>query len=95
MPHVRNPMVLPVERPMVSLCYLDPAVDFGAPDGKPVHTLFTVVSTSIRGHLHLLSRLAYALREQSCRSLFSKRSSEAEVVAGLRRVEELLVRKNV
>lgn len=94
MPHVRNPMVLPVERPMVSLCYLDPTVDFGAADGRPVHALFAVVSTSIRGHLHLLSRLAYALREESCKALLAKRAAEAEVVAELRRIEELLVRKS-
>ncbi|MCX5794981.1 MAG: PTS sugar transporter subunit IIA [Elusimicrobia bacterium] len=94
LPHVRNPMVLPVERPMVSLCYLDPAVDFAAADGRPVHALFTVVSTSIRGHLHLLSRLAYALREESCKALLAKRADETELVAELRRVEELLIRRN-
>jgi PTS system nitrogen regulatory IIA component len=94
MPHVRNPMVLPVDRPMVSLCYLNPAVEFAAADGLPVHTLFTVVSTSIRGHLHLLSRLAYALRDESCKALFAKRAGEAELVAELRRIEELLARKS-
>ena len=93
MPHVRNPMVLPVDRPMVSLCYLDPAVDFGAADGQLVHTLFTVVSTSIRGHLHLLSRLAFALREESCKALLRKRAGEKELVAELRRIEERLVKK--
>jgi PTS system nitrogen regulatory IIA component len=93
MPHVRNPMVLPVERPMVSLCYLAPAVDFGAADGQPVHALFTVVSTSIRGHLHLLSRLAYALHEASFKALLGKNAGEEELVRELRRIEELLIRK--
>jgi PTS system nitrogen regulatory IIA component len=94
MPHVRNPLVLPVERPMVSLCYLDPAVDFGAADGQFVHTLFTVVSTSIRGHLHILSRLAYALREAPFKALLGRRACEAELIAELRRIEGLLARKN-
>jgi PTS system nitrogen regulatory IIA component len=93
MPHVRNPMVLPVERPMVSLAFLDPTVDFGAADGQPVHALFTVVSTSIRGHLHLLSRLAYALHEASFKVLLEKKAEEAELVRELRRIEELLKRK--
>ncbi|MBI5238931.1 MAG: PTS sugar transporter subunit IIA [Elusimicrobia bacterium] len=90
MPHVRNPLVLPVERPMVSLCYLEPPVDFGAPDRVPVRVLFAIVSTGIRGHLHLLSRLAGVLREPSCRQLLDRRAGEAELVAGFRRVEEAL-----
>ena len=38
MPHVRNPIVLPVDAPIVSLCYLEEAVAVGAVDGKPVRT---------------------------------------------------------
>ena len=90
MPHVRNPLVLPVEKPMVSLCYLEPAVDFGAADRVPVSILFAIVSTGIRGHLHLLSRLAYVLREPSCRALLDRRAGEAELVAEVRRVEDSL-----
>ena len=93
MPHVRNPMVLPVEAPMVCLCYLDPAVDFGAADGRPVHALFAIVSTSIRGHLHLLSRLAFVLRQESCRTLLDRRAGEAELVDELSRLEGSLLRK--
>src|SRR5947209_9750516 len=62
-PHVRNPMVLHVSRPMITLCFLDPPVDFGALDGKPVYALFSLISPSPRVHLHLLSRLAFALRD--------------------------------
>ena len=75
---------------MVSLCYLEPAVDFGAADRVPVSVLFAIVSTGIRGHLHLLSRLAYVLREPSCRALLDRRAGEAELVAEVRRVEDSL-----
>src|SRR6185436_6060021 len=40
-PHVRNPIVLHVERPAVTLAFLSRPVDFGALDGKPVHVLFS------------------------------------------------------
>jgi len=43
LPHVRNPIVLHVERPMVTLCFLERPVDFGALDGKPVGVLFSLV----------------------------------------------------
>src|SRR6266850_4627523 len=56
-PHVRNPIVLHLSRPLVTLCFLERPVDFGAIDGQPVTTLFTLISPTVRAHLHLLSRL--------------------------------------
>ena len=38
-PHVRNPIVLHVPQPVVTLCFLEAPVDFGALDGQPVQTL--------------------------------------------------------
>ena len=35
-PHVRNPIVLHLSRPTVTLCFLEQPVDFGALDGQPV-----------------------------------------------------------
>src|SRR5438128_2157857 len=35
-PHVRNPIVLHVARPVITLAFLSHPVDFGALDGKPV-----------------------------------------------------------
>jgi len=32
-------------------------------DGLPVRVLFTMVTPTVRAHLHLLSRLAYLLRQ--------------------------------
>lgn len=48
LPHVRNPVVMHVARPMVTLCFLEKAVEFGALDGQPVHTLFTMLSPTVR-----------------------------------------------
>jgi nitrogen PTS system EIIA component len=62
-PHVRNPIVLHIHRPMITLCFLETPVEFGAIDGQPVHTLFTLVSPTVQAHLHLLSRLTYGLRQ--------------------------------
>lgn len=66
-PHVRNPIVLHLTRPSVSLCFLEHPVDFGAIDAKPVEVLFIITSPTVRAHLHLLSRLAYALRQPGLR----------------------------
>lgn len=77
-PHVRNPIVMHIPRPMITLCFLDHPIDFAAMDGKPVHTLFTIVSPTIKAHLHLLSRLALALRRpEFAQAIAEQRSREA------------------
>lgn len=62
-PHVRNPIVLDVDAPSVSLCFLRTPVEFDAIDQKPVHTVFAIVAPTAREHLHLLGRLAGALHD--------------------------------
>ncbi len=86
-PHVRNPIVLHVPRPTVTLCFLERAVDFGALDGKPVHCLFTMVSPTVRAHLHLLSRLAFALRDPGFHAVIQRQALRDEILTELRRVE--------
>jgi PTS system nitrogen regulatory IIA component len=86
-PHVRNPIVLHVSRPMVTLCFLEEPVNFGALDGQPVHTLFALISPTVRAHLHLLSRLAFALRDPGFKGAISRVGTRDEILAEARRVE--------
>jgi nitrogen PTS system EIIA component len=80
-PHVRNPIVLHIPRPMITLCFLERPIDFGALDGKPVHTLFTLVSPTIRAHLHLLSRLSFGMREPRFHAAVTSQASREEILA--------------
>ena len=89
-PHVRNPVVMHIPRPMIALCFLEKPIDFAAIDGKPVHTLFTIVSPTIRAHLTLLSRLAFALRDTQFADLIRRQGTREEVLAQARRVDELI-----
>jgi PTS system nitrogen regulatory IIA component len=89
-PHVRNPIVLHVLRPMVTLCFMERPVDFGAIDGQPVHTMFSLISPTVRAHLHLLSRLAFALRDPGFKSVISRQGSRDEIMAEARRVQSSL-----
>ena len=61
-PHVRNPIVLHITKPTITLSFLEHPIHFGAIDGEPVHILFTLISPTVRAHLHLLSRLGYVLK---------------------------------
>lgn len=92
-PHVRSPLVLHVTKPTISLCFLETPVEFGAIDGKPVHALFTLISPTVRAHLHLLSRLAYALHDESLKEAVKRQASREDIFREIRRVEEGLPRK--
>src|SRR5258708_3969852 len=86
-PHVRNPIVLNVDRPSVTLCFLEKPVDFDAVDGKPVDTIFSVVSSTIRGHLFLLSRISAALHDAKFKRAILKRAKTEEIQAAAHSVE--------
>jgi PTS system nitrogen regulatory IIA component len=86
-PHVRNPIVLHVARPMITLAFLAQPVDFGALDGKPVHVLFSIVSPTNRTHLQLLSRLSFALHDARFRAAVTRCGPREEIMDEVRRVE--------
>jgi len=79
--------VLHVSRPAITLCFLERPVDFGALDGKPVHCLFTMVSPTVRAHLTLLSRLAFAMRDPGFQDAIRRQALRDEILTELRRVE--------
>ena len=87
-PHVRNPIVLAVHQPTICLCFLEKPVDFGALDGQPVHTLFTLISPTVRVHLYLLSRLAHVLQQPAFRDVVRRQAPRDEILAALRAAED-------
>jgi PTS system nitrogen regulatory IIA component len=89
-PHVRHPIVLHMLYPTITLCFLDHPMDFGAADGQPVGILFTLASSTVRAHQHLLSKLAHALKDPRFKALVAHRGPSEEILAEAGRVEELL-----
>ncbi len=91
-PHVRNPIVLHVPRPMITLCFLETPVDFGSLDARPVHVLFSLVSPTVRAHLRLLSRLAFALHDPEFKKAVIHQAGREEILREVHRVEAGLTR---
>ncbi len=86
-PHVRNPIVMHIPTPAVTLCFLDRPIEFEAVDGRPVHTLFALVTPTVRDHLRLLSLLGYVLRDEGFRSALRRQAPPEEIVAEAARAE--------
>jgi PTS system nitrogen regulatory IIA component len=91
LPHVRNPIVLHVSAPVISLCYLETPVDFGALDGKPVHVLFSLISPTMRTHLQLLARLSFALHDARFKEAILNQEPRESILREARRLEEAMV----
>jgi nitrogen PTS system EIIA component len=89
-PHVRNPVVLHVGRPSLALCFLERPIEYGALDGKPVHTLFTIISPTTRAHLHLMAKLAFVLRVEAVRQAVRGQEPRVEILRQIGRAEREL-----
>ena len=93
-PHPRNPIVLHVTRPSITLCFLETPVEFGAMDGRPVQALFTLVSPTVRHHLQLLSRLSFALHDGGFKSVIASPGTREVILGEARRVDRMLDERN-
>ena len=89
-PHPRSPLILGVKKPTVSLAFLKQPIDFGALDRKPVNVLFTIISTTIRLHLNLLSHLMHTLQDPGMLELLRKRAPFEQILAKVRAIEAKL-----
>lgn len=89
-PHVRNPVILSVNKAILTLCFLENPIAFGAIDGLPVHTLFTLISPTIRVHLHLLSRIGFILQQPVFKTAIRKQAASEELFAAVAAAEAML-----
>jgi PTS system nitrogen regulatory IIA component len=62
-PHCRDIALPGLSFPVVSLAFLEHAIDFSAIDNQPVKIVFTLLSPSSAQSIRLMSRLAYAVRK--------------------------------
>jgi PTS system nitrogen regulatory IIA component len=86
-PHPRDPVVVPAEPPLVVLALLRQPVEFGALDGLPVRVLFLLLSPSVRRHLQMFARLAFALHDEDLKGLLRSAASSGAILDRIRALE--------
>ena len=84
-PHLRVPVVVDVPRPMLGVFFTREPLDMGAMDGKPVHTLFLLLSLTPKQHLELLARLAFLFRQPEFVALLAGRAKPETILDWIRR----------
>lgn len=89
-PHPRTPLDETMEEPAIVTCFPERAVDYKAVDDLPVFVLFILLSPSVKTHLHLLSRLAYCVRDDSFVEFLRRGPGGEELITKVERMEERL-----
>ncbi|OGX50801.1 MAG: hypothetical protein A2267_02025, partial [Omnitrophica WOR_2 bacterium RIFOXYA12_FULL_38_10] len=89
-PHVRNPVVLHIEQPSITLCFLKNPIDFKAIDKNPVFVLFTLLSPSVKTHLLILSRLAFCLQNEKLQEYLQMKATPEQIFAEIILLESQL-----
>lgn len=93
-PHPRYPAILSVPNAFITLCFLAQPVSYSA-SGQQVHTLFALVSPTVRTHLGMLARLSCALQDKVMSELIAKRAPAEDILRHVGRLEdELAAAKN-
>ncbi|MBJ6727863.1 PTS sugar transporter subunit IIA [Geomesophilobacter sediminis] len=88
-PHVRNPILLQNKpEPAITLCFLANPIDFGALDGEPVRILFLLTSPTVKVHLHLLSKLSYALHDEEFRGVLGRACDPEGILGAAQRFDQ-------
>lgn len=89
-PNVRTPLIFAGRPAAIALCFLDHAVQLAAIDGKPVTTVFAMMTPTVRAHLHLLSHLSHALNDNDFVATLQRRADAATILDEARRVDAQL-----
>lgn len=84
-PHLRVPVVVNVARPTLGIFFTREPIDMGALDGKPVHTLFLLLSLTPRQHLELLARLRVPLPQAGVREAAAGASKPEAIIEWIER----------
>ncbi len=89
-PHARYPIVTHIPSAVVSICFAEEPVDYGAIDGKPVSCLFTLISPTVRSHLKTLSRIAYVLQNANVKDAIVNQRSRETILGEIEKAERSL-----
>jgi PTS system nitrogen regulatory IIA component len=86
LPHPRN-LMLKEDAPFVTIIFPVQPLDWNAPDGGKVHTVFLIVSSSAKQHLDTLSKINFLCKQEKFYSLIKAHFPEEQIIAAIREAE--------
>jgi PTS system nitrogen regulatory IIA component len=86
-PHVRQFGSESLQKDIVVVAYLFEPVDWKAPDGQAVHTLFLVLAADETRHLQILAEIAQLASDESFIEFLKRMPDRAALVERMRQME--------
>jgi len=90
LPHPRAPLPDGPDDPVIITAFLESPIDYGAVDDLPVFLLFLLLSPTVPSHLHLLSRLAFCIRDDALVAFLKTAPPAPELLSRLAKMEQQL-----
>ncbi|OQB98275.1 MAG: Nitrogen regulatory protein [Spirochaetes bacterium ADurb.Bin110] len=94
-PHVRLFDSTNLKEDIVVVAYLFEPVDWKAPDGKPVHTLFFVLAADETRHLQILAEIAQLASDEDFVDFLKTMPSREALIERIRQIEEKIAIENI
>ena len=85
-PHTRDSLLNTVHDVVFVVCLDDP-LEYGAFDGKPVHTLFFLFACEDKRHLHLLAKIAHLSSQPHALDLLKNKPSKETILTFIKQWE--------
>ncbi len=80
-PHPRDPVLEHPGADVIITVFPKNPLDYGALDGKKVHTLFFLFSSSDKSHLHLLAKIAHFSSQEKNLAYLQKKPHSSELLS--------------
>lgn len=85
-PHTRDSL-LNTHHDVVIPAFLDEPLEYGALDGKPVHTLFFLFACEDKRHLHLLAKIAHLSSQAQALEFFQMQPTKEQLLSFIKNWE--------
>jgi len=94
-PHVRLFDSANLQEDIVVVAYLFEPIDWKAPDGKPIHTLFFVLAADETRHLQILAEIAQLASDEDFVDFLKTMPSRKALIERIRQIEEKMGVENI
>ncbi|MEN6381826.1 MAG: PTS sugar transporter subunit IIA [Rectinema sp.] len=94
-PHVRLFDSMSLQEDIVVVAYLFEPVDWVAPDGKPVHTLFFVLAADETRHLQILAEIAQLASDEDFVEFLRTMPAKEALIERIQQLEEKMAIENI
>lgn len=87
LPHPRNPLITNDSEQFTALAFLKNPMDWNSLDGEKADTVFLIVSSSAKQHLHTLSEINFFCRKEDFRRLLREHTRPGDILNYIKETE--------